>query len=403
MKIPDNYRRLSSYLIFLTLVCFQLPTGLFAGNDSAKSLAADSSENSYVTGASEGSGTVLDYATLKYNSSGTQQWKARYNGPASGNDTANAAVVDGSGNVYVTGSSLGSGSGLDYATIKYNSSGTQQWVARYNGPGNSDDIAYSDAVDGSGNVYVTGSSLGSGGTVLDYATIKYNSSGSEQWVSRYNGTGGGNDTASKVVADSSGNVYVTGNSLSSGGTVLDYATIKYNSSGSEQWVSSYNGTGNGNDKALALAVDSSGNVYVTGSSLGSGGTVLDYATIKYNSSGSEQWVSRYDGPASGNDKSTAIALGSSGTVYVTGSSLGSGTSLDYATIKYNSSGTQQWVARYNGTGNGDDTAVGISVNTMSGNVYVTGTSLGSGTSSDYATVKYNSSGTQQWATRFDGP
>jgi len=187
MKIPDNYRRLSSYLIFLTLVCFQLPTGLFAGNDSAKSLAADSSENSYVTGASEGSGTVLDYATLKYNSSGTQQWKARYNGPASGNDTANAAVVDGSGNVYVTGSSLGSGSGLDYATIKYNSSGTQQWVARYNGTGNGDDTAVGISVNTmSGNVYVTGTSLGSG-TSSDYATVKYNSSGTQQWATRFDG------------------------------------------------------------------------------------------------------------------------------------------------------------------------------------------------------------------------
>jgi hypothetical protein len=72
--------------------------------------------------------------------------------------------------VYVTGSSIGTN--YDYATIKYNSSGVQQWVIRYNGPGNSYDYASSLAVDGSGNVYVTGVSFGSG-TYYDYATIKY--------------------------------------------------------------------------------------------------------------------------------------------------------------------------------------------------------------------------------------
>src|SRR3984893_16694173 len=89
-------------------------------------------------------------------------------------------TTDTSGNVYVTGSSLGSGgTGLDFATVKYNSSGTQQWASRYNGTAGGDDIAYAIAVDGSGNVYVTGSSLGSGGTGLDYATVKYNSSGTQ--------------------------------------------------------------------------------------------------------------------------------------------------------------------------------------------------------------------------------
>src|SRR5439155_553137 len=143
---------------------------------------------------------------------GTGSMVARYNGPGNAGDTAWAVAVDASGNVYVTGASVGSGTGKDYATIKYNSSGIQQWVARYNGPAHANDYANAIAVDGSGNVYVTGGSGGSGvGCVPacdDYATIKYNSSGRQQWVARYNGSGNGSDDAQAIAIDSSGNVYV---------------------------------------------------------------------------------------------------------------------------------------------------------------------------------------------------
>jgi len=287
----------------------------------------DGSGNVYVTGISDGSGTLEDYATIKYNSSGVQQWVARYNGPGNLNDNAWSLAVDGSGNVYVTGFSNGETS-EDYATIKYNSSGVQQWVARYNGPGYFNDQAYSLAVDGSGNVYVTGESRGSG-TLEDYATVKYNSSGVQQWVARHNGPGNFYDYASSLAVDGSGNVYVTGISDGSG-TGRDYATVKYNSSGVQQWVARYNGPGNYDDFAWSLAVDGSGNVYVTGESYG--GTSFDYATIKYNSSGVQQWVARY-GPENSFDGASSLAVDGSGNVYVTGNSS-SGTLYDYATIKY---------------------------------------------------------------------
>jgi uncharacterized delta-60 repeat protein len=369
------------------------------GDDRATALAVDASGNVYVTGTSYGSGTSYDYATVKYNSSGTELWVARYNGPGNIIDRANALAVDESGNVYVTGGSDGSGTSYDYATVKYNSSGTELWVARYNGPGNGDDYATALAVDASGNVYVTGWSDGSG-TYSDFATVKYNSSGTELWVARYNGPGNGDDRATALAVDASGNVYVTGESESSG-TYSDYATVKYNSSGTELWVSRYNGPENGDDYATALAVDASGNVYVTGWSDGSG-TYRDYATVKYNSSGTELWVARYNGPGNSDDYATALAIDASGNVYVTGESVGSGTSRDYATVKYNSSGTELWVARYNGPGNSHDSATALAVD-ESGNVYVTGESVGSGTSRDYATVKYNSSGTELWVARYNGP
>lgn len=375
------------------------------GFDVAYGTAVDGSGNVYVTGSSVGPGSCnfycSDYATIKYNASGTQQWVARYNGPANDDDHPAAIAVDGSGNVYVTGASIGTiWPDYDYATVKYDSSGQQLWVARYNGPGSDFDFATAIAVDASGNVYVTGASVGSG-TGFDYATVKYDSSGQQQWVARYNGSGNGDDEAYGIAVDASGNVYVTGYSAGSG-TGNDYATIKYDSSGQEQWVARYNGPSNSNDYGHAIGIDGSGNVYVTGSSIGSSG--FDYATVKYDSSGQEQWVARYNGPGNEDDEPYAMAVDSSGNVYVTGYSTGSGTGYDYATIKYNASGTEEWVARYNGAANLLDIANAIALD-ASGNVYVTGWSVGLGpfgTSYDYATVKYDSSGQEQWVARYDG-
>jgi uncharacterized delta-60 repeat protein len=371
------------------------------GPDVAGAIAVDGSGNVYVTGSSVGPGTCnlacVDYATLKYDASGTRQWVARYDGPASDSDQATAIAVDKSGNVYVTGSSIGTTwPDYDYATIKYDSSGQQQWVARYSGAGNDLDFGNAIAVDASGNVYVTGASFSSE-TGFDYATVKYDSSGQQQWVARYNGPASSDDEAYGIAVDSSGNVYVTGYSAGSG-TNNDYATVKYDSSGQQQWVARYDGPTSADDYANAIAIDASGNVYVTGFSDNAG---FDYATVKYDTTGQQQWVGRYNGPANDDDEARAITVDGSGNVYVTGYSVGSGTQEDYATIKYNASGTEEWVARYDGPANLNDDAAAIAVDSL-GNVYVAGWSVGLGTGFDYATVKYDSSGAEQWVARYDG-
>jgi uncharacterized delta-60 repeat protein len=347
----------------------------------------DGSGNIYVTGTSSD-----DYATIKYNPVGQELWVARYDG-AGDVDGAKAIAVDGAGNVYVTGQSYTSFTQgfSDFATIKYNTAGQEQWVARYPGsPGLGRYAAAAIALDDSGNVYVTGTSGG------DYVTIKYNSAGAEQWVARY-----GNEAAAVGIAvDGSGNVYVTGTSYEGGSDCCDYATIKYNSAGQEQWVAVYDsGPADGQDNASAIAVDSSGNVYVTGAS--ATGPVppssLDYATVKYNSAGQQQWVARYNGPGSGEDQANAIAIDSLGNVYVTGQTyVGGGMDCcDYATIKYNPVGGEEWVVRYSGPGTGGDGAQAIAID-ASDDVYVTGVSAGG-----CATVKYNLAGQEQWVVRYN--
>ena len=359
--------------------------------DVIRAITIDGVGNVYVTGESYGT-SDYDIATIKYNSAGVQQWVARYNGPANGADGSSAIAVDTSGNVYVTGYSDGDASPVfrqdDYVTIKYSSSGTEQWATRYDGPGNFHDVSNAIGLDNNNNVYVTGGSSGSG-TRYDYATIKYNSVGVEQWVEVYNGPANYNDTAYDIAVDDSGNVYVTGSSDGASSDNQDFATIKYNSAGVQQWLVRYDGGGGGDD-AYAMFLDESGSLYITGESRTPVSPYsYDYLTIKYNAyTGDSVWTARYNGPASGIDLPLSVTSDVSGNVYVTGYSDGGATGYDYTTLKYNNAGAQQWFLRYNGSGNGSDIANTVAVD-MSGNVYVTGTSSGNGTLNDIVTIKYS--------------
>jgi uncharacterized delta-60 repeat protein len=390
-------------LIFPFLGRAQIWTSRYNGTgdslDAAYAIAVDNSGNVYVTGRSMAPNYGYDYVTIKYNSGGTQQWVMRYDGPVSSYDEACGIKVDGQGNVYVTGWSYGSGTYHDYATVKYNAAGGQRWAARYNGPDNSDDEAKGLVIDDSGNVYVCGTSYANS-TGNDYVTVKYDSLGNERWARRYDGLGSGADEARGIAIDLAGNVYVTG--LSYGGsTDVDYATVKYSLAGVQQWVRRYNGPANSTDEAYAIAADTAGNIYVTGVSYGIG-TYYDYATVKYDAAGVQQWVARYDGPGSGPDYAYALAVDPAGNACVTGRSYDNGgLDYDYATVKYNAAGAEQWSRRYNGPGDSYDEAYAVAID-ISGNVCVTGRSVGLTGGEDYATVKYSPAGAPLWVGRYNG-
>ncbi len=105
-------------------------------------------------------------------------------------------------------------------------------------------------------------------------------------------------------------------------------------------------------------------------------------------------MARYNGPGNGEDSANGAALDAANNVYVTGGSWGVGTDFNNATVKYDSDGNQLWVARSSAQGghNGYDSGRGLALN-AGGNVYVTGRSCngppGECTSSDIATVKYS--------------
>ncbi|MFA6455416.1 MAG: SBBP repeat-containing protein [Bacteroidota bacterium] len=371
------------------------------GSTYGSTLTVDQSGGVYITSTSM---YVIDpyvysfMITSKYDTNGKCCWASSYYGLPKSKNNPISIVVDKFGNSYVSGNNVGPGgynSLTDIVTIKYDSSGIEQWVRIYNGSGQIQDFVSSSAIDDLGNIYVTGSSGGSVGVssyYQDYVTIKYNSLGIQQWVARYNGKSNFDDNAEEVKVDHSGNVYVTGFSD------WAYVTIKYDSSGIEQWVDKYKYTVNNWDTGNSLAVDKSGNVFIVGSQFG----YSDYTTIKYNSSGIKLWISVYNGPGNSCDKLNAIAVDKIGNVYAAGSTASSsGGSLydydnDYILMKYNSTGVRQWVARYGSSNNKQDEATALTLD-QSGNIYVTGKS-----DSNCVTIKYDPSGMQLWSAKING-
>ncbi len=365
------------------------------GNDFETSMVVDTDGNVYVTGQSWSETTKNDFATIKYDTDGNELWVARYDGPAGDNDNCREIALGPNGNVYVTGRSCVYGYNYDAVTVAYDTDGNELWVATYGG--NGCDGSHAISVDPvSGTIYITGISSSYGFvTNYDCFTAAYDHvDGSTIWAKRYNDPENGWDSGMDIGVDGIGNVYVTGSSNHLA-TNYDYFTLSYDPAGEQRWVETYIG-GNGIDYAQRMEVTPSGNVYVTGWS-DSPGTGYDYATIAYDTDGNQLWVARYDdcqSASSYSDFPSGIAVDSFGNIYVTGYSNG-----DYATVAYDPEGDQLWVARYDGPRGRTDIARGIAVDVL-GNIYVTGDSWGYEPLMGRATVAYDTDGNQLWVARY---
>ncbi len=367
--------------------------------DYGRALRIDAAGNAYVVGTATNSGAAKDITVIKYNTQGVQEWVATYNGTANADDWGYGLVIDSSGNSFATGFTSTSATGKDFVTVKFNSSGEFQWAMQYNGTQNLDDAANHIAIDPWGNVVVTGISKGSG-TGDDFATVKYSPAGTQLWVAQYNGPANDVDDARTITTDKWGNIYVSGGSTGIG-SGYDYATVKYDSTGTQKWIARYNGPNNDYDLVYyqgSVVADTLGNVYITGYSTGLDSS-LDYATIKYDSLGNQLWISRFSTDSAGTDYADAIHVDDSLNVYVTGGSYKASNNYDFATVKYNPQGVQQWVAYYNGTVSDWDEAYGV-ITDDSLNVYIVGRSPGTGTMADFVIVKYSPSGSQIWEARY---
>ncbi|MBD1940078.1 DUF4347 domain-containing protein, partial [Microcoleus sp. FACHB-68] len=409
-----------------------------SGNDVGYSISVDSSGNVYTTGSFNGTAdfdpgpSTLNLTSAggdnifvsKLNASGTLVWAKQLGG---GNGSGRGIATDSSGNVYTTGSFNGTvdfnpdtgtlnlaSIGDDSFISKLNADGSLAWARQLGGSGNA--YGRSIAVDSSGNVYTTGyfngttdfdpgtgtSNLTSGSN--DIFVSKLNADGSFAWAKQLGGSIG--DFGYSIAVDSSGNVYIasafTGTvdfdpgagtfNLTSNSGSPDAFILKLNADGSFAWVKQMGGSSW--DIPYSITVDSSGNVYTTGSFSGTadfdpGAGTLNLTSAggdnifvnKLDTNGSLLWAKQLGG--SGNAYGRDIAVDSSGNVYTTGDFTGS---ADFdpgtGTVNLTSGGGKDiFLSRLDSSGNflsakqlggsGDDGGLSVAVDSTS-NVYTTG-------------------------------
>jgi uncharacterized delta-60 repeat protein len=366
-------------------------------DDQPTAVGSDFSGNIFVTGTTSGG-----FATIAFSPTGAALWTNYYNnGLSNSTHHAQALKLDAAGNVFVTGYSKASNGYYDFATLKYSSNGTALWTNRYNGPGGQDDYPQDMVIGNDGNVVVTGYSRGPS-SKDDYVTIAYSNSGAGLWTNRFHGSGTGNDHAQAVAIDDSGNVFVTGSSSTNTpfGTDYYYVTIAYSSAGVALWTNRYGNIPLGN-YPQAIAVDHFGKVFVTGYSHGNDQD--DFATLAYSVGGTPLWTNRYTGPRSfGNDHANAMCVDDAGNVYVTGNSPGTNGINDFATVAYSNNGTPLWTNRYDGPASGVDVATCIAAD-GSGHIFVGGYSSVSGSGYDFVLIAYSTTGFPLFTNRYNGP
>lgn len=307
----EGSQYLQSYLVVKYNSAGQLlwmnhePGNFFHLKRAIPKIALDSKGNSYLIGAIHRANNAADYVVAKYNAIGVKQWDVRYDG--GGNDLAEAADIDESGNIYVSGVS-----GRAITTIKYDSNGQLIWAVRHeknrDNRINVADLEVASSVSGE-YVYLTGSI----GYYGDYLTIKYDRAGNELWAKKFSSNPEpSHDVAQALIVDSWENIYVTGTTK----------TVKYDAFGNEAWVIPQSG--------YELALDGSGNLY-----LGEGFT--DFVTVKYSSGGLEQWRAHYNSVGKVYDTLEDLQLDAHNNVYVMGRSWGdfdTGLESWFTTIKY---------------------------------------------------------------------
>ena len=434
-------------------------------NDRGTAIAVDSAGSAYITGYTISSnfptkGPVqrtsaggADVFVTKLDPTGTALVYSTYLG-GSNSDIGDAIAVDSTGNAYVTGSTTSANfpttsplqahlkGSEDAFLLKLNPVGTALVYSTYLGGGGLD-VAYGIAVGSSGNAYVTGTTTSTDFPTTPGAYQTTNPSVTAAFVAQVNASGSllvyatylGGDNAARglgIAVDGSGNAYVTGVTASTNfATAGAYQTVnaggndafvaKLNADGSARVYAIYLG-GSGDDRGLGIAVDGSGNAYVTGVTASTNLPTLnayqpayggngDAFVTKFNASGSALLYSTYLGGSDSdntNDNGGAIAVDASSNIYVTGFTFSTNFPTLNAFQPTNGGSGDAFVAKINpsqsgraslvyssylgGSAGGGDEGYGIAVD-GSGSAYVTGETA----STDFPTT------TNAFQTRFGGP
>ena len=370
-------------------------------DDTPLFLSVDTTGNVYILGKSEYPGNGIDYGLLKVSSDGEPEWAAHYDGTGNTRAVATQLAIDANADIYVTGYSWEE-TNNNFTTIKYDDSGIEKWIAEYAGPSQYDeDRAVDLDIDAAGNVFVTGRGNGESSS-SDFVTIKYDSYGQEDWLEIYDTDEHRDDDVNALARDTFGNIFITGSSYL-GNSKNDFLTASYTNSGGERWIARFD-CSNGNDEATDITIDNTNNIIITGYSTNEAGKT-EFRTIKYFNDGEIDWSLSFptieNGGQNLSHKAVAVTHDNDGNVYVTGEIQCNNSTYDIATIKYTSEGSIAWTAHYDGSAHHHDRPAEIAVDN-NGNVFVSGKSTNFDGSYDIVTIKYDAAGNEVWVKKYNG-
>lgn len=368
-------------------------------SDRIEDIDTDNNGNTYIVGTSEGSYSSQDIIVIKYDNNGQKLWEKIWDGPVNDEDWGRFIKVNNAGEIIVVGMTENyyGNFNKDIIILKYDALGNLIWESIYQGDNDNDNPTDLE-IDQFDNIYIVGDTEEGPNSNRDYTTFKYNTAGTLLWASFYNGTLNSVDYANGVAVSSTGDVYVTGVSRESGGSTIDFTTVKYNANGVEQWANKYNGADNDWDHGKDVMVDPFDNVYATGY-CESGGT-NNTTTLKYNPiNGNLIWEDVQATATS--DGGIQIEYSAADTTIVIGG-YQSGIYGDFSMIKLDTSGSFQWRSNYS-SGNTRDIFSAFTLDSL-GNIYAGGRSSIPSSFSEYDVklLKYNKLGTQEWLYTFDG-
>lgn len=394
----------------------------------------DAYRNVYVAGATLNQNGDYDLMVTKYDRRGQELWTNFIAGPGGGHDFATGLVVDNQNNVIVSGSiSEGGIEGNNMLVVKYDPDGFEYWQHSYD-YNNSNEAAAALCIDSENSIYCTGASQNALG-YSDMLTIKLDSASQLVWEETYdyndlhdlgvkiglsgsrvivtgigqfntftwqamslsylqsngNLTGTSNsgsaspgvEEVSDLFIDYEDNIYVAGSKVG-GTTGYDMLLIKLDEDLNIEWTREWDGDGM-TDKASGVRVAPNGDVYLSGTTQTSAqGT--DVVLVKYNADGDLIWSQTYNGDYKGDDEATSLEWHDDGYLYIAGSSFVV-SSLDYLTLKYDTTGALLWDITYNSPSNKDDRATNMAIDDE-GDIIVSGQCEINDSTTTYYTVKY---------------
>ena len=273
--------------------------------------------------------------TLKYDNNGNLLWDKLISGTWA---FAVRSVVDQAGNVYVTGRDWQYTATYDFVTVKYAPDGTQLWFDTFDQTGGFH-TPTSMELDQSNNLFITGGGM-SGGLI----TVMYNNAGERQWVKEESGASG-----QSIRVDNNGGIFITGSFYDvNTGTSNDIRLIKYDYSGNLLWQKFYD-FGNAEYGKL-INLDSQLNIYVSGYGALPGEFYVGWLIAKFDAAGNLLWYNRFKLNISWEEFPYFALVGPQNEIYVTGNvgvNSGGTTYHGLETVRYNSDGSNPWVAEVN--------------------------------------------------------